>query len=269
MIEMNEKSKEAKRLFEQGYNCAQAIVSAFCEYADLEPDIALRLSSSFGGGIGRLREVCGAFSGAAIILGVLYGYSDPNDDEAKAKHYELIQSFAKEFKKENGSLICRELLGLDALSDSPIPDKRTENYYETRPCADIIEKSAKILDEYIKKEKGEEEMIKIAVASEKEMVTEHFGHCENFNIFELENGKITKSKSVENPGHKPGFLPNFLNEMGVNVIISGGMGGGAVDIFNEKGIEVIVGVKGTAKAAAEAYLNKELKSTGTICNHNH
>ncbi|NLK22211.1 MAG: dinitrogenase iron-molybdenum cofactor [Epulopiscium sp.] len=111
-------------------------------------------------------------------------------------------------------------------------------------------------------------MIKIAVASEGNRITEHFGHCENFNIFEGEDGKIISVESIPNPGHKPGFLPNFLNDKGVNVIISGGMGGGAVDIFNEKGIDVYVGVKGDAKAAAEAYLKGHLKTTGSIC-HEH
>ncbi|MFA9373061.1 MAG: NifB/NifX family molybdenum-iron cluster-binding protein [Poseidonibacter sp.] len=110
--------------------------------------------------------------------------------------------------------------------------------------------------------------MKIAVASEKEMVTEHFGHCVNFNIFETENDKIISSKSIENPGHKPGFLPNFLNELGVNVIIAGGMGGGAIDIFNEKNIEVIIGARGNAKQAAEQYLLGALKSTGSVC-HEH
>ncbi|MEW8972889.1 MAG: NifB/NifX family molybdenum-iron cluster-binding protein [Tissierellaceae bacterium] len=111
-------------------------------------------------------------------------------------------------------------------------------------------------------------MIKIAVASEKEMVTEHFGHCINFNIFETENGQITKSESISNPGHKPGFLPNFLNDMGVNVVISGGMGKGAIDIFNEKDIEVITGASGNAKDIVNSYLNGTLKSTCSIC-HEH
>ena len=106
--------------------------------------------------------------------------------------------------------------------------------------------------------------MKIAVASEREMVTSHFGHCENFNIYEAEGNKIVKSTSVQNPGHKPGFLPNFLNDMGVNVIISGGMGQGAVEIFNEKGIEVITGAEGQAKKAAEEYLKGNLMSTGSI-----
>ena len=114
----------------------------------------------------------------------------------------------------------------------------------------------------------ENKMIKIAVASENEMVTGHFGHCRNFNIYETENGQIIKEESISNPGHKPGFLPNFLNDLGVQVIISGGMGGGAVDIFNEKGIEVIVGASGKAKAAVQAYLQGALKSTGSVC-HDH
>lgn len=112
-------------------------------------------------------------------------------------------------------------------------------------------------------------MIKIAVASENEMVTEHFGHCANFNIFMADGKRIVGRESVPNPGHRPGFLPNYLNDRGVNVIISGGMGGGAIDIFNEKGIEVIVGAKGEAIAAAEAYLQGTLKSTGSVCHQHH
>lgn len=110
--------------------------------------------------------------------------------------------------------------------------------------------------------------MKIAVASEGKMVTEHFGHCEGFNIFEAENNVIVKSKFFINPGHKPGFLPNFLNDLGVNAVISGGMGGGAIDIFNEKGIKVITGARGDAKEAAESYLQGKLKSTDSIC-HEH
>lgn len=110
--------------------------------------------------------------------------------------------------------------------------------------------------------------MKIAVACTGKQVSGHFGHCENFIIFETENGKIKAEQSVPNPGHKPGFLPNFLGDMGVNVIVSGGMGGGAVEIFNERNIEVIVGASGDAAKAVESYLKGELKSTGSIC-HDH
>lgn len=111
-------------------------------------------------------------------------------------------------------------------------------------------------------------MLKIAVASDKGNVTEHFGHCESFMIYESKEGKILEETALANPGHKPGFLPRFLHENGVDVIISGGMGGAAVAIFNENNIEVIIGAKGEAKKAAQAYLGGELKSTGSVC-HSH
>jgi len=110
--------------------------------------------------------------------------------------------------------------------------------------------------------------MKIAVASEKEMVTGHFGHCANFNLFDVESGKIVKEESIPNPGHRPGFLPNFLHEKGVNVIVSGGMGGAAVQIFNDHNIEVVIGTQGLAKEAVEKYIRGELVSTGSIC-HEH
>lgn len=112
--------------------------------------------------------------------------------------------------------------------------------------------------------------MKIAIASEGTMVAGHFGHCENFNIYTVEDGAITKIESIPNPGHKPGFLPVFLHDLGTGVIISGGMGGGAIDIFNEKGIEVVVGASGLALEAAQNYLKGELKSTGSVCQeHEH
>ncbi len=117
-------------------------------------------------------------------------------------------------------------------------------------------------------EKGGKEMMRIAIAGEGTNVTEHFGHCSVFLLFDVENGKITKEDSIPNPGHKPGFLPNFLADRGVNVIISGGMGGGAVEIFNERNVEVVVGASGDARAAAESYLKGDLKTTGSVC-HEH
>lgn len=110
--------------------------------------------------------------------------------------------------------------------------------------------------------------MRIAVASEKDMVTGHFGHCESFHLFDVENGEIVKEESLPNPGHKPGFLPNYLHEKGANVIISGGMGGAAVQIFNSHNIEVVIGTKGLAKDAVCKYIKGELESTGSIC-HEH
>ena len=112
--------------------------------------------------------------------------------------------------------------------------------------------------------------MKIAVAAMGNSVAQHFGHCENFIFFDVENEKVIGSNSVPNPGHKPGFLPNFLADNGAKVILAGGMGGGAVDIFNERGVEVIVGASGDAKVAVEAYLAGNLKTTGAVCNkHEH
>lgn len=109
--------------------------------------------------------------------------------------------------------------------------------------------------------------MRIAVASEKSLVAGHFGHCENFNIYDVADGDIVRAVSVANPGHRPGFLPNWLNDQGVRVIISGGMGGGAIEIFNEKGIEVVTGASGEAQTAVREWVGGRLKSTGSVCNH--
>ena len=108
----------------------------------------------------------------------------------------------------------------------------------------------------------------IAVASDKGSVSGHFGHCEAFKIFETDGKSLTNEKTVATPSHKPGLIPNFLNDQGVNVIISGGMGGAAVSIFNEHNIEVVIGQKGSSKIAAEMYIAGELESTGSVC-HDH
>lgn len=110
--------------------------------------------------------------------------------------------------------------------------------------------------------------MKIAVASDKDKVAEHFGHCESFNIFMVVDGKIANGESIPNPGHRPGYLPNYLHDLNVKVIIAGGMGGGAIDIFNAKGIKVITGASGEAKDVVNHYLQGELQTTGSVC-HNH
>lgn len=110
--------------------------------------------------------------------------------------------------------------------------------------------------------------MKIAVASDCGRVTQHFGHCESFQIFTTNKNSIVKNEVVRNPGHRPGFLPNFLNDLGINVIISGGMGGGAIKIFNDKNIEVITGAEGEVRSIIEEYLMGTLRSTGSVC-HQH
>ena len=143
-------AQRAVELFEKGYNCAQAVFTAFCDVMGLEEEAALRLSSSFGGGMGRMREVCGAVSGAFMVLGMLYGYSDL-DPESKKAHYALIRGAAEKFKEQTGSIICRELLsgaGVDSSAGGE-PEKRTEAYYKKRPCRELVEIAAQIVDDII------------------------------------------------------------------------------------------------------------------------
>ncbi len=141
-----EYSVKAKALFEQGYNCAQAVFLAFDDVTGLDTEFAARLSSSFGGGMGRLREVCGAVSGMFAVAGIAAGYSSPEATDEKAEHYAFIQSLAEEYKKENGSIICRELLELPG-AQSPVPEERTAEYYVRRPCGEYVARSAKLLAE--------------------------------------------------------------------------------------------------------------------------
>lgn len=131
-------------LFKQGYNCSQAVLLAFCDELNLDKETAARLASSFGGGIGRMREVCGAVSGMCMVAGLCKGYSDPKDMEGKKRHYSLIQKMANEFKEKNSSIICHELLGLSAGADSPSPSPRTAQYYKKRPCAELVGIAAEI-----------------------------------------------------------------------------------------------------------------------------
>lgn len=144
------KSQKAMDLFKQGYNCSQAVLLAFCDKTGLDEETVLKISSSFGGGMGRLREVCGAVTGMFMMAGMLYGYYDPKDNASKTEHYKLVQELADKFKKENGSIICRDLLGLGAGADKPFPELRTEEYYKKRPCVELIGCTAEIMEEYIK-----------------------------------------------------------------------------------------------------------------------
>lgn len=145
-------AEKAKSLFESGYNCCQAVLCAYADELGLDETTALKIASSFGGGMGRLREVCGAVSSMFAIAGLKCGYSTPNDDEIKAKHYELIQKLAEKFKEKYGTIICRELLELPDGADSPVPSKRTDEYYKTRPCEEFVAFAAEIIEqELIKK----------------------------------------------------------------------------------------------------------------------
>ena len=143
---MEKYSDIAVNNFKSGYNCAQSVLLAFADKLNLDKSTALKLSSSFGGGMGRLREVCGAVSMMFLIAGLKSGYTEPNNDEIKAQHYERIQELAQKFKLKHNTIICRELLGLPDGADSPIPSKRTEEYYQTRPCEHFIKTAAEIIE---------------------------------------------------------------------------------------------------------------------------
>ena len=138
---------KAAELFLEGYNCAQAVAVAFCDVTGLDEDFTAKFASSFGGGMGRLREVCGAVSGMFMVLGHLYGYDTPGDDAKKKELYSRVQELAKKFEEINGSIICREILK-NPPSD-PNPSPRTAEYYAKRPCARMVMTAAKLIDEFI------------------------------------------------------------------------------------------------------------------------
>ena len=137
---MEDRIQKAVELFKSGYNCSQSVVAAF---ADMY---------GFGGGIGRMRETCGAACGMFLVAGLETGATEATDREGKAANYAVVQELAAEFKKRNGSLICGELLGLKKKEPvSTIPEERTAQYYSKRPCAKMVEEAARIWSEYLEK----------------------------------------------------------------------------------------------------------------------
>ena len=141
-------SKTAEELFKEGYNCAQAVFCSHCEELGIDIETGAKLSSAFGGGMGRMREVCGAVSGLFMLLGLKEGYSDPTNNEAKKELYSKVQKLAGEFKEEFGSIICKELLGLEpkAPCDDPNPTPRTEKFYQKRPCVDNVKFASELYE---------------------------------------------------------------------------------------------------------------------------
>ena len=143
-----EHSELAARLFLEGYNCSQAVMVAFTDLTGLDKKMAARMASSFGGGMGRMREVCGAVSGMLMVAGILYGYDDISDAGAKREHYRLVQDLAGQFREQVGSIVCRDILK-NPPSD-PNPSERTAEYYKVRPCARMVMLASRILDDYIR-----------------------------------------------------------------------------------------------------------------------
>lgn len=146
---MMDHGKLAEENFRKGYNCAQSVLLAFGDVTGLDDRTAAMLTSSFGGGLGRLRELCGTVSGAAMVLGLVQGYADPDDLEAKTAHYHRVQEFARRFREKNGSIICRELLSGVQTIEGNDPEQRTDAYYKKRPCPALCRCAAEILDEML------------------------------------------------------------------------------------------------------------------------
>lgn len=148
---MNKREK-AMQLFKQGYNCSQSVLGAFADDLEIDFKTAMRLASSFGGGMGRMREVCGTVSAMLMVLGIKFGYDEPKAFDKKAEHYKLVQKSAEMFREKHGSIICRELLGLNLKSgesDNYIPAKRTDEYYKKRPCVSIVGNAAELTEQIL------------------------------------------------------------------------------------------------------------------------
>ncbi len=147
-MDMTRKEK-AMQSFLDGYNCAQCMMLAFEDMLTIDLDTALKIASPFGGGMGRLREVCGSVSGMFMVLGFIKGYHEPENYEGKKELYEHVQELARRYEEVNGSIICRDLLGLNVKKEEAAPEKRTEEYYKKRPCAEKIGSAAEILEAYL------------------------------------------------------------------------------------------------------------------------
>ncbi len=139
------RAQKAVELFKQGYNCSQAVFASCADiYGIKDENLALRLAASFGGGMGRMRLVCGAASGMFMLAGLQNGSATPHDTEGKMANYAFVQQLAGAFKAQYGSLICAELLGLAPRSQDPQPEARTQQYYEKRPCPEMIAEAVRI-----------------------------------------------------------------------------------------------------------------------------
>lgn len=143
--EIEKRVEKAKDLFKQGFNCSQSVFAACADiYGMDDQELALRIAASFGGGIGRMRQTCGAACGMFILAGLENGTATPHDPDGKMQNYALVQKLAEQFKSENGSVICAELLGIAPKAQEPTPEARTEAYYQKRPCVDMIESAVRI-----------------------------------------------------------------------------------------------------------------------------
>lgn len=149
---MTKREESAVSLFYNGYNCAQAVFCAFADEMNIDRKTAFALSSAFGGGMGRLRQVCGTLSGAFMVLGYYYGQYPPGDAMGKAALYERVRALASDFEKEAGSIICAELLKRSGNDPSPggTPEERNADYYKKRRvCVNNVALAARLTEAYL------------------------------------------------------------------------------------------------------------------------
>ncbi len=154
MIDVQKKEEEAIALFKSGYNCSQSVIMVYSDFIGQSPELLATISGPMGAGMGKLREVCGAVTGMFLVSGFLYKASDPSDQQMKVKSYTTVQELAKEFRSKNGSIVCRELLGLTKAIPNAIPEERTEEYYKKRPCAELVGMCARLVGEKINEKLG-------------------------------------------------------------------------------------------------------------------
>ena len=150
-INAEERAARAKEYFNQGYNCAQSVALAYADITNLDEEMVAKITASFGGGLGRLREVCGAVSGMAFLASFISPCPSADDADAKKANYALVQEFAEQFRQQNGNIVCRSLLGLDCPKDEPTPSPRTAEYYKKRPCSEYVYDAALIVGKYLAK----------------------------------------------------------------------------------------------------------------------
>ena len=153
-INVDERVERAQAYFKAGYNCAQAVVMAFDDVMQMSPDGLARLAAPFGGGMGRMREVCGTVSGMTFLAGAIKPSTNPSNLEERKENYALVQAFADKFRAENGDIVCRRLLGLEPIverNETAMPSERTVEYYRKRPCSEYVGCAARIVAEHLAK----------------------------------------------------------------------------------------------------------------------
>lgn len=151
-FDIEERVNQAVANFNAGYNCSQSVFLAYSDVFELDLDIARKMSVSFGGGMGRMREVCGTVSAMAMLAGFKYPVLDANDQVARAKNYQIVQKMAELFKEKHETIICRSLLGSLNTGTTPIPEVRTKEYYTKRPCGRFVVDATRIAGRMLKGE---------------------------------------------------------------------------------------------------------------------